>query len=70
MTLNDLKLTIFNSLILALSFNSNLQDILKIVLLISTIGYTILKSYEIYINKIKKNGSNNTDKDKNITSED
>ena len=70
MTLNDLKLTIFNSLILALSFNSNLQDILKIVLLISTIGYTMLKSYEIYINKIKKNGSNNTYEDKDITSED
>lgn len=48
MNIEDLKITIFNGTALLLSF-SNVEDILKIILLSASIVYTILK-----INDLRK----------------
>jgi hypothetical protein len=50
MTNNDLKIYALNSIAMAVSF-SNLESILKIVLLCVSIFYTILKTIEIIKNK-------------------
>ena len=56
MTINDLKLYGLNSLTLAISF-SNVEAMLKIILLLASIVYTILKTIELIKNK--KNGKVN-----------
>ena len=56
MTINDLKIYTLNSFAMAVSF-SNVEAILKIVLLCVSIFYTILKTIEIIKNK--RNGQNN-----------
>lgn len=58
MTINDLKLYGLNSLTLAISF-SNVEAMLKIVLLLASIVYTILKTIELIKNK--KNGKVNNE---------
>lgn len=64
MTADDVKLTILNSTALLLSF-SNIENILKIILLVISIVYTLFKSIDFYKTKIKKqNGSNNNTEDK------
>jgi hypothetical protein len=45
MSNNDLKLYFLNSITMALSF-SNIESTLKIILLIASIFYTILKTVE------------------------
>lgn len=52
MSSQDIKLAILNSLTLGLSFTT-IESGLKIILLIASITYTILKIYDIY-----KNGKN------------
>ena len=56
MSHNDLKLYFFNSITMLLSF-SNIENVLKIILLIASIFYTILKTVETL--KKKKDGENN-----------
>ena len=58
MTINDLKLYGLNSLTLAISF-SNVEAMLKIILLLASIVYTILKTIELIKNK--KNGKVNNE---------
>lgn len=53
MTQDDIKLTIMNSLTMFITF-TNVEAILKIVLLIVSIVYTILKTKEM----IKSNKTN------------
>lgn len=53
MSINDLKLYALNSLTIAISF-SNVEATLKIILLCTSIVYTILKTIELIKNK--KNG--------------
>jgi hypothetical protein len=50
MSINDLKLYTLNSFAMVVSF-SNVEAILKIVLLCVSIAYTILKTIEIIKNK-------------------
>ena len=50
MTINDLKIYTLNSFAMAVSF-SNVEAILKIVLLCASIFYTILKTLAIIKNK-------------------
>ncbi len=70
MTADDVKLTILNSIVILMSF-SNIENILKIILLIISIFYTLFKTIEFYNTKIKKqDGSNNNTKDTDFTSED
>ena len=57
MTINDLKLYGLNSLTLAISF-SNIEAMLKIVLLLASIVYTIMKTIELIKNK--NNGKDNS----------
>ena len=56
MSHNDLKLYFFNSITMLLSF-SNIENVLKISLLIASIFYTVLKTVETL--KKKKDGENN-----------
>lgn len=56
MSHNDLKLYFFNAISMLLSF-SNIEGFLKIILLIASIFYTILKTIETL--KKKNNGENN-----------
>jgi len=56
MSHNDLKLYFFNSITMLLSF-SNIENVLKIILLIASIFYTVLKTVETL--KKKKDGENN-----------
>ncbi len=56
MSNNDLKLYFLNSITMALSF-SNIESTLKIILLIASIFYTILKTIET----LKKKNDNKTD---------
>lgn len=56
MSHNDLKLYFFNAISMLLSF-SNIESFLKIILLIASIFYTILKTIETL--KKKNNGKNN-----------
>jgi len=53
MTENDIKLTVMNALTMIITF-TNVEAILKIVLLIVSIVYTILKTKEM----IKSNKTN------------
>ena len=55
MSHNDLKLYFFNTVAMALSF-SNIENALKIVLLIASIFYTVLKTIET----IRKKNDNKT----------
>lgn len=48
MTLNDLKLGLFNAITLTLSFSS-IEMILKIILLLMSIVWTIMKIHESVI---------------------
>jgi len=58
MTQEDLKLGVFNAITLVLSF-SNIEMLLKILLLIVSIAWTALKAYESLQNiKQKKNEAN------------
>ncbi len=62
MSIHDLKLTIINSIVLAATTLIQIENIFKIILLIISILYTSLKTYELYINKIKnKNNNDNTE---------
>jgi hypothetical protein len=54
MSHNDLKLYFFNSISMLLSF-SNIENALKIILLIASIFYTVLKTIETYKNKKDEN---------------
>jgi hypothetical protein len=54
MSHNDLKLYMLNSITMALSF-SNLESALKIILLIVSIFYTMLKMVETLRNKKNDN---------------
>ena len=56
MSHNDLKLYFFNSITMLLSF-SNIENVLKIILLIASIFYTILKTVETL--RKKNDGKNN-----------
>lgn len=56
MSHNDLKLYLLNTVTMALSFSS-IESTLKIVLLMASIFYTILKTVETL--KKKKDGENN-----------
>jgi hypothetical protein len=56
MSHNDLKLYFLNTVTMMLSF-SNIESTLKIVLLIASIFYTILKTVETL--KKKNDGKNN-----------
>ena len=46
MSINDFKLYAFNSVAMALSF-SNIESTLKIVLLLASIFYTLMKTIEL-----------------------
>ena len=54
MTFNDLKIYMVNSIAMALSF-TNIENFLKIILLIASIFYTIMKTIELV--KEKNNGN-------------
>ena len=54
---SDIKLTILNSFSLLASF-SNIESSLKIILLLASIVYTIMKIHEIFKNKSNENKSN------------
>lgn len=54
MSNNDFKLYTINSITMALSF-SNIENALKIVLLIASIFYTMLKIFELIKNKKNDN---------------
>lgn len=56
MSHNDLKLYFLNTVTMMLSF-SNIESTLKIILLIASIFYTVLKTVETL--KKKKDGENN-----------
>jgi hypothetical protein len=58
MSHNDLKLYILNSITMALSF-SNLESALKIILLIVSIFYTMLKMVETLRKKENDNKGDN-----------
>ena len=59
MSIHDLKLTIINSIVLAATTLIQIENIFKIILLLISILYTSLKTYEFYINKIKNKNNNN-----------
>lgn len=50
MSNNDLKIGAINAITMAISF-TNVESILKIILLIVSIAYTALKTYEMLKNK-------------------
>ena len=54
MSTNDLKIYGFNSLTMAISF-TNVENTLKIILLLASIVYTILKTIELVNKKINDN---------------
>ena len=58
MSNNDLKLYFFNAITMALSF-SNIENFLKIILLIASILYTIMKTIELIRRKKNDNNINN-----------
>ena len=57
MSHNDLKLYFFNAISMLLSF-SNIENFLKIILLVASIFYTLLKTVETLR---KKNNDDKTD---------
>ena len=50
MDVQDLKIYLLNSFALVISF-SNIEMVLKILLLVVSIGYTSMKWYKLYKNK-------------------
>lgn len=52
MQINDLKLYIVNSIVMAISF-TNIENTLKIILLCASIVYTVLKTIQLIKNKSK-----------------
>lgn len=50
MSINDLKLYAFNSIAMAVSF-TNIENTLKIILLLASIIYTVMKTIELIKNK-------------------
>lgn len=50
MSINDLKLYALNSVAMAVSF-TNVENTLKIILLLISIIYTILKTIDLFKNK-------------------
>jgi hypothetical protein len=50
MDVQDLKIYLLNSFTLVISF-SNIEMVLKILLLVVSIGYTSMKWYELYKKK-------------------
>jgi len=46
MSINDLKLYAFNSIAMAVSF-TNIENTLKIILLLASIIYTVMKTIEL-----------------------
>lgn len=54
MSTNDLKIYGFNSLAMAVSF-TNIENTLKIILLLASIVYTILKTIELVKRKLNDN---------------
>lgn len=54
MTENDIKIGVINAITMAITF-TNLESILKIILLLASIFYTIIKTREII--RSKKNSS-------------
>ena len=59
MSHNDLKLYFFNSISMLLSF-SNIESFLKIILLIASIFYTLLKTVETLRKKENDNKGDNS----------
>jgi hypothetical protein len=59
MSLNDLKLYTLNSLAMAISF-TNVENTLKIVLLLISILYTIMKTLQLMKNKNNDNKADNS----------
>jgi hypothetical protein len=58
MSNNDLKLYFLNTVTMALSF-SNIESALKIILLLASILYTIMKTIELIRRKKNDNNINN-----------
>lgn len=58
MSHNDLKLYLLNTVTMALSF-SNIENFLKIILLVASIFYTLLKTVETIRNKKNDNKGDN-----------
>jgi len=56
MSFNDLKIYTLNSVALAISF-TNVENTLKIVLLLVSILYTIIKTVQLVKNKKNKDGN-------------
>jgi hypothetical protein len=56
MSINDLKLYAFNSIAMAVSF-TNIENTLKIILLLASIIYTVMKTIELIKNKNDNKGS-------------
>ena len=52
MSINDLKLYSLNTLAMAVSF-TNIENTLKIILLLTSIVYTIMKTVELVKNRNK-----------------
>jgi hypothetical protein len=57
MSINDLKLYTLNSVAMAISF-TNVENTLKIILLLASIVYTIMKTIELI--KKKQDGQDNS----------
>lgn len=58
MSFNDLKIYTLNSVAMAISF-TNVENTLKIVLLLVSILYTIIKTVQLVKNKKNKDGNAN-----------
>lgn len=56
MSINDLKLYAFNSIAMAISF-TNIENTLKIILLLASIIYTVMKTIELIKSKNDNKGS-------------
>lgn len=59
MSINDLKLYTLNSVAMAISF-TNVENTLKIILLLASIVYTIMKTIELIKNKQNDNKGSNS----------
>lgn len=59
MSINDLKLYTLNSVAMAISF-TNVENTLKIILLLISIVYTILKTVQLMNNKSDDNKADNS----------
>jgi len=54
MDTTDIKVFVFNASTMAVSFSTNIEDTLKIILLIASIGYTAQRWYYMNQNQNKK----------------